>query len=219
MKESLYKFFNKRSTFVTATVISVLFFAANIITKFILAFSDAALFTEEASSLSASMFNLAISDIFLVICIIAFATAFIKHNKNVQKMLLGAILFWYVIDQTSYVLSQVVTGEMQQIQGAFGMILQFMILILFIILFINSLVINSDKSNKPSGIYLNQVIIILLVFITLVKLIYGVELYAGNVVELLENIFWQGGYIFFLFMIMSFETEIDFYRALRAKKQ
>lgn len=172
------------------------------------------------SKIYLGLYSLVISDCIFLICTIFLYIAFMNHNKNVQKGLLGAVLMWYLIDELNYVVSSIIFNPdvFEQYSSGFGMgyvVLSVITLVLFVIFFIMHFVITSDHRSKAGTVAFELVIGILLAVISLASIIFQLPEVSDSPFGIIECVTWHILLAALLCMVASFEAHFEQWKELR----
>ena len=206
MKKIIEKFscvFAKEG-FITATVAAtLLFYAVNLAAKAL-----------------CGLYSLLVVDAVFFLCVIFLYVSYRKHNKNVQKGLLGAILMWYLYDETNYVVDNIIFDsdaftQYDNFQGRAYIILSIVTMVLFAALFVNHFIINSDHHSRPVNIFLNQTLVILIAVISIVSMIFQWFVFSGDFSGILEATSWHIGLAALVLMLAAYESRFDAYKIAR----
>ncbi|MBQ0097694.1 MAG: hypothetical protein KBS62_01990 [Oscillospiraceae bacterium] len=201
--KKIQKFFASDNLLKISVIVFTVLLTVNIISKFFI-----------------GLYSLCISDIVFMICIIVLFVAFKKHNKNVQKGLLGAVLMWYFLDELSYVLNSIVFSEdafsqYQNFAGFGYIVLSLVTMVLFAAFFINHFILCGDHKSNPGAVHTELILGICMSVIALVSIGFQwVVLYPdffGNV----ENVTWHIALCAYLTMVGSYEAHFEEWKELR----
>ena len=158
-----------------------------------------------------------VSMLLRICCVIGLYISYQRHNKNVMKGLMGALLMAQVIAALS-----TLDGEAMQLPIA-GICYP-IFAILSLLLFINHFIINSDHHSNPVMIKINQIIAILLIInntvLSLGMIKYGFPVsstdpatsstqYIFHIVCLIIDVI---GFIGMTSVVVCVESQLDAYR-------
>ena len=172
------------------------------------------------AKLLCGLYSLFIIDLVFVLCVSALYVAYRKHNKNVQKGLLGAVLMWYLYDEVNYVVANIILdSEVFNVYNNFwgrGYIyLSIVTMVLFAALFVNHFIINGDHHSRSVNVFLNQLLVIALAVISIVSMIFQCFLFSGDAASVLEALSWHIGLAALVLMIAAYESRFDAYKRKR----
>lgn len=202
--KSFASFFAKESTMRIAYIITVVLFGINIVFKGFI-----------------PLYSLMICDGMFLLCLVFLYRSFKRHNKNVQKGLIGAVLMWYLYDEVNYVLSGIVFNDavFTEYSNAAGMayiVLSIATMVLFAALFVNHFIINSDHHSRPMNVFINQLLIIAIAVISILSIPMQVSVLMGQgLCSVGEAITWHTGLAALVILIASYEARLDGYRIAR----
>jgi len=201
--KSFSSFFAKENTMRIGFALTLILFISNIISKIFV-----------------PLYALLIIDVVFVFCIIFLYRAFIHHNKNVQKGLLGAVLMWYLFDNINYYLNGILLNKdtfpaYNNVPGLIYVIFNLIIALLFLCLFINHFIINSDHHSRPINIFINQLLVIVISILSISTIPASCILLSGRTWILIEEITWATGLPALVFLVASYETRLDAYKTNR----
>lgn len=167
----------------------------------------------------AGLYSYIPADLAFILCVVFLYAAYRKHNKNAQKGLLGAILMWYLYDEISYVVQGIVMNddvfnEYANPAGITYLILSLVTFILYVILFVNYFIISGDHRSRPAGVFMNQIIVVLIALISLASIAAQVPVLNG-IFNKLEAVTWHIGLGFLVLMLASYETHFDMFKMNR----
>jgi len=198
--EGFARFFAKESTMRGAFICTIALFAMNMIVKLFI-----------------PLVSLFICDTVFFICLIYLYVSFKRHNKNVQKGLLGAVLMWYLYDEVGFVVDGIILdAEVFKVYNSFSgivyIVLSLLCAILFAGLFVNHFIINSDHHSRPVNIFINQLLIILIALFSIISIPFQIHVLTGHGWEIAEAVTWHTGLAALVVLIASYETRLDAYR-------
>ncbi len=198
--EKFSAFFVKDSTMDMAFFGTILIFTVNMTVKALI-----------------PMYSLLVCDSVFYLCLVFLYVSFKKHNKNVQKGLLGATLMWYLYDELNYLLGGIIFNSYSfeaydNPAGKGYLVLNLICTVLFAGLFINHFIINSDHHSSPINILINQILVVLFSVCSIVSAPFQVYVLSGNTLEIIEGITWQLGVSTLVLLIASYESKLDAYR-------
>lgn len=206
MKNIVEKFSSvfAREGFLTASVVlTLLLYAVNL-----------------AAKILCGLYSLFILDLVFVLCVAALFIAYRKHNKNVQKGLLGAILMWYLYDEVNYVVANIifdneVFDRYNNFWGRGYIYMSIATMFLFAALFINHFIINGDHHSRSFNVFLNQLLVIVIAIISIVSMVFQCFLFDGEFASSLEAISWHTGLSALVLMIAAYESRFNAYKLKR----
>ena len=193
-----------REGFLRATVAATLvLYAVNLIAK-----------------LLCGLYSLFIVDLIFVLCVAALYAAYRRHNKNVQKGLLGAVLMWYLYDEVNYVVANIILDpEVFSVYNNFwgrGYIyMSIATMVLFAALFVNHFIINGDHHSRSGNVFLNQLLVIALAVISIASMIFQCFVFSGDFAGILEAMSWHLGLAALVLMIAAYESRFNAYKLNR----
>jgi len=189
MKEALKKFFTNDKAFIACVVVGTAGFT---LYSFIQMFYYPEYYTSS------------INRILRAACLLVMYISYRKHEKNVMKGLIGALLGSQVIMSIPETLSL----------HSFRTVFKLIFLGLSFALFINHFLINRNRKARPVQIFLNQLFALLLALDTTVWTIYG--LYDSiDAIDVASEFISLIGNIGFYFSIICVESRLDLYRQNR----
>ena len=172
------------------------------------------------AKLLCGLYSLFIVDAIFFLCVIFLYDAFRKHNKNVQKGLLGAILMWYLYDEVNYVVSSILlSGDaFSRYDNSWGrgyIVMGIITMVLFAALFVNHFIINGDHHSRPGNIFLNQLLVLAIALLSILSMIAQCVIFEGDFASILEAFSWHIGLAALVLMIASYESLFDAYKIKR----
>ena len=199
---SFAAFFSRQKVLLGAVIATLVAFGINLISKIMCGF-----------------YAMFIIDVVFILCVIFLYTAYRKHNKNVQKGLLGAVLMWNLYDEFNFVVGNMVFTSDLFAQYTKSCEPEYIMLctvnvILFGFLFVNHFIINSDHHSRSVNIFINQLLVIAIAVITIVSLSFPV-VWDNEFAVILEAVSWHIGQVASIMMIASYESVFDAYRINR----
>ena len=193
-----------REGFLTAAVAATLaFYAVNLVAK-----------------LLCGLYSLFVVDSIFFLCVAALFIAYHRHNKNVQKGLLGAILMWYLYDEVNYIVANILfDSEIFTVYDNFwgrGYIyMSIATMVLFAALFVNHFIINGDHHSRSVNVFLNQLLVLVIAVLSIVSMIFQCFLFSGAFADSLEAISWHTGLAALVLMIAAYESRFNAYKLKR----
>lgn len=202
MKEKIQSFLFSRKVLGAATFIMCIAMLVNVNAKFMI-----------------GLYQHAIVDFIFTICTAALYFAFIKHNKNVQKGLLGAVLAWYLVDEVSYVFGDILLNpalapQYQNSMGTVFIILTTTGMIAYCVVFINNFIMTGDHKARPYNLGIAFWASFITSILSLVTMILQAILEPTGI-ALTENISWHIMLIAFMVMIGSYENHFEVWKENR----
>ncbi len=206
MKKMIDSFSNvfAKESFIDITVATtLLLYAVNIVAK-----------------LLCELYSLFIIDTVFFLCVAALFLAYKRHNKNVQKGLLGAIFMWYLYDEVNYVVANIIFNEeiFDQYNTFWGrgyIYMSIATMILFAALFVNHFIINGDHHSRTVNVFINQLLVIVIAVISIVSMCFQCVIFEGNFASTLEAISWHIGLAALVLMIAAYESRFNAYKLNR----
>ena len=193
-----------REGFLTASVtVTLILYAVNLVAK-----------------LLCGLYSLFVVDLIFFLCVAALYAAYRKHNKNVQKGLLGAVLMWYLYDEVNYIVANIIfDSEIFTVyDNFFGrgyIILSIVTMVLFAALFVNHFIINGDHHSRSVNVFINQLLVIAIAVISIVSMIFQCFIFSGDFANTLEAISWHIGLAALVLMIAAYESRFNAYKLKR----
>ena len=157
----------------------------------------------------------------LVLCVYR---AYSVHEKNVMKGMLGALLMELILNELCYIFGFLRVKIAEEfaasiVLGVFFVLIEGIFFTLQVVLFINHFVINSDHRSSPSKVRLNQKILFGLMVTLIAQETFSVAtLSSYTAVTVLQQIMWFVLEISTYGFIISVESKIDEYKAIRQQK-
>lgn len=172
------------------------------------------------AKLMCGLYSLFIVDFIFFLCIAALFIAYRRHNKNVQKGLLGAILMWYLYDETNYIVANIIFDSTAFIQynnfwGRGYIYLSVVTMVLFAMLFVNHFIINGDHHSRSVNVFVNQLLVIVIAAISIISMCCQCFLFSGDFAGILEAISWHTGLAALVLMIAAYESRFNAYKLHR----
>lgn len=204
--EKIQKFFASDTLLKISVIVFTVLLSVNIVSKFFI-----------------GLYALCISDLVFMACILVLFVAFKKHNKNVQKGLLGAVLMWYFLDELSYVLNSIVFSKevLPQYQNfaGFGYItLSIVTTILFAAFFIIHFMLCGDHKSNKAAVHTELVLGICMSVIALVSIGFQWVVLYPDFFSNVENVTWHIALCAYLTMVGSYEAHFENWKELRDSK-
>ena len=160
------------------------------------------------------LYSFVVQDFAFLLSVLFLYIAYKKHNKNVQKGLLGAVLMWYLYDEISYVVSEILSYGADSLYMAYAL-LSFVTFGLYAVLFVNYFVISGDHHSRPGNVILNQVIVVIISLISLFCAVLQVITFRGDLFSTCEAITWHTGLCFLMLMLATYEAHFDLFKLAR----
>lgn len=208
MNKKISKFFTNDLTLHFATVISIVFVIIQaLVYSVAFGFTPSTLF------------------IYLGIGFVVFFLdwSYNRHEKNVMKGLIGALLAIVIISQFTFAFDYNLVENLKVLSqttiGYIELALSIVNLILFVMLFINHFVINSEHHSNPRKIKFNQVVIYLIAAVSLAEIVLSIFVYPNDAVIVVEYICRALLAISLLVMIVCIESKLDAYRIIKEEKK
>lgn len=206
MKKIIDKFsaiFAAEGFLVAAVAATLVFYAVNLVAK-----------------LLCTLYSLFIIDFIFFLCVAALFAAYRRHNKNVQKGLLGAILMWYLYDEVNYVVANIlfdseVFERYDNFWGRGYIYMSIATMVLFAALFVNHFIINGDHHSRSVNVFLNQLLVIVTAVISIVSMCFQCFVFSGDAAGILEAISWHIGLSALVLMIAAYESRFNAYKLKR----
>ena len=190
--------------FLTASVAATLaLYAVNLIAK-----------------LLCGLYSLFVVDLVFFLCVAALFVAYRKHNKNVQKGLLGAILMWYLYDEINYVVDNIIFDSeiftrYNNFWGRGYIYMSIVTMVLFAALFVNHFIINGDHHSRSVNVFLNQLLVITIAVISIISMCFQCFVFNGDFASILEALSWHTGLASLVLMIATYESRFNAYKLKR----
>jgi len=138
-----------------------------------------------------------------VLCLAVTYISYKKHNKNVMKGMMGAVMITLVlIGLTSFFIN-----ENYKIESGISIALA-------IALFINHFIINSDRQARPANVLINQILVLVLAIVAIVSFVSLVPT-CINTADAIVTILAAFGQPFSMISIICIEARLDAYRSNR----
>lgn len=163
--------------------------------------------------------QVAVSEIIVLVLIIALYCAFRSHEKNMMNTLIGAVLAIYLITYVNSVYaSSVMIATVNELTADIvpTLVISLIEAVLFVILFVNHISVNCAHHSTKKRILFNQVIIVILIgyqifsFVAL-TVIGAVNGQPATIVTAVPAI----GKIFLFCMIVCIESKLNVYKVVR----
>ena len=154
----------------------------------------------------------------LVLCIYR---AYVAHDKNVMKGLMGSLLMELILNELCYIFGflRVKAAEefaQSTLLGVLFILIEAVFFTLQVVLFINHFVINSDHHSSPARIRLNRRILFGLMSALVVQEAFSIAtLSSYTVFTVLQQVLWFVLEITTYGFIVCVESKIDEYKAIR----
>ena len=193
-----------REGFLTASVIvTLILYAVNLVAK-----------------LLCGLYSLFIIDLVFFLCVAALFAAYKRHNKNVQKGLLGAILMWYLYDEVNYVVANIILdsdvfSRYNNFWGRGYIYMSIVTMVLFAALFVNHFIINGDHHSRSVNVFINQLLVIVIAVISIVSMIFQCFIFEGDFASTLEALSWHTGLAALVLMVAAYESRFNAYKIKR----
>ena len=191
-------------SFLTASVaVTLILYAVNLVAK-----------------LLCGLYSLFIIDVVFFLCVAALFLAYRRHNKNVQKGLLGAVLMWYLYDEVNYVVANIIFDSevftrYDNFWGRGYIYMSIATMVLFAALFVNHFIINGDHHSRSGNVFLNQLLVIVIAVISIVSMIFQCFVFTGDLAGILEALSWHTGLAALVLMIAAYESRFNAYKLKR----
>lgn len=172
------------------------------------------------AKLLCSLYSLFIVDSIFFLCVLSLYIAYSRHNKNVQKGLLGAILMWYLYDEVNYVVGNIIFNSETFIRynnfwGRGYIYMSIATMVLFAALFVNHFIINGDHHSRSVNIFINQLLVVAIAVISIVSMCFQCVVFIGDFASILEATSWHLGLAALVFMIAAYESRFNAYKIKR----
>lgn len=169
------------------------------------------------------LYSLLLLDTVFVLCILFLYAAYRRHNKNVQKGLLGAILMWYLYDEVNYAVDNILFNReaftrYDNFYGHGYLMMSLVTVVLFAALFVNHFIINSDHHSRPVNVFLNQLLVLVIATLSLLSAVFQCVVVTGDFPSVFEAITWHVGLAAFVLMLAAYESRFDAYKLRREQK-
>jgi len=149
-----------------------------------------------------NMWMYSLADLAQAACVAALFISYKKHNKNVMKGMMGALLM------------QLFMSSLFGINDQFNDFINIMMIILMVVvlaLIISHFVINSNRKASPFAICLNQVLCVLLALDLVIDLIYFI-IVDVTILQIVGNVLSAIDFICVAAVIVCVESRLDAYR-------
>ena len=172
------------------------------------------------AKLLCSLYSLFIIDLVFFLCVVFLFAAYRKHNKNVQKGLLGAILMWYLYDEINYIVGNIIFdseafNRYNNFSGKGYIYLSIVTMVLFAALFVNHFIINGDHHSRSVNVFINQLLVVVIALISIVSMCFQCFLFDGDFPSILEALSWHTGLAALVLMIAAYESRFNAYKLKR----
>lgn len=173
-----------------------------------------------AAKLLCGLYSLFVVDFIFFLCVAALFVSYRKHNKNVQKGLLGAVMMWYLYDEVNYVVDNIIFDKevftrYNNFWGRGYIYMSIATMVLFAALFVNHFIINSDHHSRSVNVFLNQLLVIVTAVISIVSMCFQCFVFEGDAPGIMEVISWHTGLACLVLMIAAYETRFNAYKIKR----
>ena len=172
------------------------------------------------AKLLCGLYSLFIIDLVFFLCVAALFGAYCKHNKNVQKGLLGAILMWYLYDEINYIVGNIIFDSevftrYNNFWGRGYIYMSIATMVLFAALFVNHFIINGDHHSRSVNVFFNQLLVIVIAVVSIVSMCFQCFVFDGNFASILEALSWHTGLAALVLMIAAYESRFNAYKLKR----
>lgn len=172
------------------------------------------------AKLLCGLYSLFIVDAIFFLCVIFLYVAYRRHNKNVQKGLLGAVLMWYLYDEVNYVVANILfDGEVftryNNFWGRGYIYMSIATMVLFAALFVNHFIINGDHHSRSVNVFINQFLVIAIAVISVVSMCFQCFVFHGDAAGIMEAVSWHLGLAALVLMIAAYESRFNAYKLKR----
>lgn len=142
------------------------------------------------------------------------------HNKNVMKGLMGSVLMWLVVQDTSFMVEVFKNGQaafVSSVDNLYGLFVVIRVVCVLVTLGIFALhfVINSDHKSNPLFIELNQTLQLFLICLYMADIIVSAMALGYISIELVAFFIFKAG---LMNMVICIESKLDAYRIIREAK-
>ena len=150
-----------------------------------------------------------------LVFIIVLIWAFVKHEATIMHTVIGASLIVYIISDITAIIGDV---SLVSFTGSIGIAYAISIIdaVLFVILFINHLAINSAHKSVNGKILFNQIIIIILAAYQIATMVI---LLVSGYTDALSAVFIPLAKVFLFAMIVCIESKLNAYKLIREECQ
>ena len=173
-----------------------------------------------AAKLLCGLYSLFIIDLVFFLCVVALFVAYRRHNKNVQKGMLGAILMWYLYDEVNYVVANIILDpegftRYDNFWGRGYIYMSVATMVLFSALFVNHFIINGDHHSRSANVFLNQLLVIVIAVLSIVSMLFQSFVFDGDFANILEALSWHTGLAALVLMVAGYESRFNAYKLKR----
>ncbi len=135
-------------------------------------------------------------------CLIVLFVTYKRHNKNVMKAMMGALMMTLVLDSFSYL----------QSFRAFDVTFAIVYIMVAIGLFTNHMLINGTHCSSRKNVTVNQVLVLLLALGHIVWFVYTLPSFISDSWMTFSFVGYVLGYVFMAVAIICVESRLDAYR-------
>ena len=146
--------------------------------------------------------------------------AYDKHDKNVMKGLLGAMLTTLVISELSYFYGtfQSILTQMREISTVLvviSLLIEILICVAMALVFITHFVINSDHHSSPALVKINQYLLVVILALILVQKLFKVCALGTTMEMFIAVLVWIVLEVCSFGTVVCIESKLDAYRKKR----
>ena len=172
------------------------------------------------AKLLCGLYSLFVVDAVFFLCVIFLYVAYRRHNKNVQKGLLGAVLMWYLYDEVNYVVANIIFDSevftrYNNFWGRGYIYMSIATMVLFAALFVNHFIINGDHHSRSVNVFVNQFLVIAIAVLSIVSMCFQCFVFQGDAIGILEAVSWHLGLAALVLMIAAYESRFNAYKLKR----
>ena len=156
--------------------------------------------------------------IIMAVFLVVLAISYIKHDKNVMKGMIGAVLATTFFSDLPYVFDMFESREyyFETIGGIWTVyeIMEILIIAAYVLIFVTHFLINSEHKSNPGKILFNQIVLMLVPLFYIIQVIVSIIIgrnamfLAGKICNFLAN-------VCILNMVVCIESKLDAYRIAR----
>jgi len=155
--------------------------------------------------------HLFIATLVLIVCL-----SYKKHNKNVMKAVLGAMLAFLCSNSINNALQYIVYFQ-PTVKMIVSLVLSLLIALSAIVFFVNHLLLASDHKSNPKLLNFNMINCICCVVLTIAWGLFAFAL-GTRIYDYLYAIFWIFFGIGSIILAINIETKIDYFKKAREEK-
>ena len=169
-----------------------------------------------------SLLTTGIIDILTAVMLFALVGSYAKHEKNVMKGLMGALMAFLLVRYIDIVISSWrMTAEYIGFGLIFRSVIYSLILICFAVVFCNHFLLAREHGGSTVKIRLNQGAVIILIGLDLALIVFNIVFSAQNVVDLTDSVItfmMLIGQIAVFNAIVCIESRLNIFKTLRTEE-